>query len=68
MLSAVTRLRSLPQSREAHGGCPLSARKLAVFDTWSAVAVHIAMDNTVVMEDISKWQEGGSGLGRWGCA
>lgn len=29
-------------------------RKLAVFDTWSALAVHIAMDNTVVMEDISK--------------
>lgn len=65
VLSAVTRLRSLPQSREAHGGSPLSARKLAVFDTWSAVAVHIAMDNTVVMEDISKWQEDGSG--RRGC-
>lgn len=64
-MSAVTRLRSLPQSREAHGGSPLSARKLAVFDTWSAVAVHIAMDNTVVMEDISKWQEDGSG--RRGC-
>lgn len=32
-----------------------SVRKLAVFDTWSALAVHIAMDNTVVMEDISKW-------------
>lgn len=64
-MSAVTRLRSLPQSREAHGGPPLSARKLAVFDTWSAVAVHIAMDNTVVMEDISKWQEDGSG--RRGC-
>lgn len=65
VLSAVTRLRSLPQSRKAHGGSPLSARKLAVFDTWSAVAVHIAMDNTVVMEDISKWQEDGSG--RRGC-
>lgn len=33
---------------------PLSVRKLAVFDTWSALAVHVAMDNTVVMEDISK--------------
>lgn len=33
---------------------PFSIRKLAVFDTWSALAVHIAMDNTVVMEDISK--------------
>ena len=30
-------------------------RKLAVFDTWSSLAVHIAMDNTVVMEEISKW-------------
>ncbi|XP_057600093.1 cysteine protease ATG4B isoform X2 [Hippopotamus amphibius kiboko] len=29
-------------------------RKLAVFDTWSAVAVHVAMDNTVVMEDIRR--------------
>ncbi|KAF5921539.1 hypothetical protein HPG69_009107 [Diceros bicornis minor] len=28
-------------------------KKLAVFDTWSALAVHIAMDNTVVMEDIN---------------
>lgn len=32
----------------------LFVRKLAVFDTWSAVAVHIAMDNTVVMDDIRK--------------
>ena len=31
------------------------SRKLAVFDTWSSLAVHIAMDNTVVMEEISKW-------------
>ncbi|XP_025259924.1 cysteine protease ATG4B isoform X2 [Theropithecus gelada] len=30
-------------------------KKLAVFDTWSSLAVHIAMDNTVVMEEISKW-------------
>ncbi|XP_057600094.1 cysteine protease ATG4B isoform X3 [Hippopotamus amphibius kiboko] len=29
-------------------------KKLAVFDTWSAVAVHVAMDNTVVMEDIRR--------------
>ncbi|XP_036865439.2 cysteine protease ATG4B isoform X2 [Manis javanica] len=29
-------------------------KKLAVFDTWSALAVHIAMDNTVVMEDIRR--------------
>ncbi|XP_053775323.1 cysteine protease ATG4B isoform X2 [Desmodus rotundus] len=28
-------------------------KKLAVFDTWSALAVHVAMDNTVVMEDIN---------------
>ncbi|KAH0509344.1 Cysteine protease ATG4B [Microtus ochrogaster] len=29
-------------------------KKLAVFDTWSSLAVHIAMDNTVVMEEIRK--------------
>ncbi|KAM5325846.1 LOW QUALITY PROTEIN: cysteine protease ATG4B [Glossophaga mutica] len=29
-------------------------KKLAVFDTWSALAVHVAMDNTVVMEDIRR--------------
>ncbi|XP_007502499.1 cysteine protease ATG4B isoform X1 [Monodelphis domestica] len=29
-------------------------KKLAVFDTWSSLAVHIAMDNTVVMEDIRR--------------
>lgn len=35
--------------------CSLAfCRKLAVFDTWSSLAVHIAMDNTVVMEEISK--------------
>ncbi|CAM2119782.1 unnamed protein product [Caretta caretta] len=28
-------------------------KKLATFDTWSSLAVHIAMDNTVVMEEIS---------------
>lgn len=32
-----------------------SYRKLATFDTWSSLAVHIAMDNTVVMEEISKY-------------
>ncbi|XP_023577838.1 cysteine protease ATG4B [Octodon degus] len=30
-------------------------KKLAVFDTWSSLAVHIAMDNTVVMEEITLW-------------
>ncbi|XP_043378389.1 cysteine protease ATG4B isoform X3 [Chelonia mydas] len=29
-------------------------KKLATFDTWSSLAVHIAMDNTVVMEEISE--------------
>ncbi|GAB1285282.1 Cysteine protease ATG4B [Apodemus speciosus] len=29
-------------------------KKLAVFDTWSSLAVHIAMDNTVVMEEINR--------------
>uniref|UniRef100_A0A8C3YIT8 Cysteine protease n=1 Tax=Catagonus wagneri TaxID=51154 RepID=A0A8C3YIT8_9CETA len=34
-------------------------KKLAVFDTWSALAVHIAMDNTVVMEEIRRLCRGG---------
>ncbi|XP_037705984.1 cysteine protease ATG4B isoform X2 [Choloepus didactylus] len=29
-------------------------KKLAVFDTWSSLAVHVAMDNTVVMEEIRR--------------
>uniref|UniRef100_A0A669D1T3 Cysteine protease n=1 Tax=Oreochromis niloticus TaxID=8128 RepID=A0A669D1T3_ORENI len=29
-------------------------KKLAVFDTWSKVVVHVAMDNTVVIEEISE--------------
>uniref|UniRef100_A0A8C3G7H0 Cysteine protease n=1 Tax=Cyclopterus lumpus TaxID=8103 RepID=A0A8C3G7H0_CYCLU len=29
-------------------------KKLAVFDTWSRLVVHVAMDNTVVIEDISE--------------
>ena len=33
---------------------PLPGRKLAVFDAWSALAVHVAMDNTVVMADVSE--------------
>lgn len=42
-------------SRAGSSGCPpLPGRKLAVFDTWSALAVHVAMDNTVVMADISE--------------
>ncbi|KAH0623964.1 hypothetical protein JD844_007192, partial [Phrynosoma platyrhinos] len=32
----------------------LPPRKLATFDTWSSLAVHIAMDNTVVMEEIRR--------------
>ena len=28
-------------------------RKLVMFDEWSNFAVHVAMDNTVVIEDIS---------------
>jgi len=35
---------------------PLSpSRKLAVFDSWSRLAVHVAMDNTVVIEEISEF-------------
>ena len=33
---------------------PLPGRKRAVFDAWSALAVHVAMDNTVVMADVSE--------------
>lgn len=29
-------------------------KKLAAFDEWSNIAVHVALDNTVVKEDISK--------------
>ena len=29
-------------------------RKLVLFDDWSNLAVHVAMDNTVVIEDISE--------------
>ncbi|XP_071494622.1 cysteine protease ATG4B-like isoform X1 [Diadema antillarum] len=29
-------------------------RKLSAFDTWSDLAVHVALDNTVVLEDIRK--------------
>ena len=29
-------------------------RKLTSFDDWSSLCVHIAMDNTVIIDDISK--------------
>lgn len=29
-------------------------RKLALFDDWNSLAVYVSMDNTVVIEDISK--------------
>uniref|UniRef100_A0A3B3IMU9 Cysteine protease n=1 Tax=Oryzias latipes TaxID=8090 RepID=A0A3B3IMU9_ORYLA len=29
-------------------------KKLAVFDTWSRLAVHVAMDNTVIIEEIKR--------------
>lgn len=32
-------------------------RKLAVYDEWSGMTIHVAMDNTVITEDISKWQQ-----------
>ena len=34
---------------------PLSFRKLTVFDDWSSICVHVAMDNTVIVEDISEY-------------
>lgn len=36
--------------------CPVFFRKLAVFDTWSRLVVHVAMDNTVVIEEISEYR------------
>ncbi|XP_018117516.1 cysteine protease ATG4B isoform X1 [Xenopus laevis] len=36
-------------------------RKLAVFDQWSSIAVHIAMDNTVVVDEIRRLCRAGSG-------
>lgn len=30
------------------------SRKLALFDEWNSLAVYVSMDNTVVIEDISK--------------
>lgn len=41
------------QSYSKHDGFT-SHRKLAAFDTWSRLAVHVAMDNTVIIEEISK--------------
>ena len=29
-------------------------RKLAVYDDWSNIVVHIALDNTIIIDDISK--------------
>lgn len=29
-------------------------RKLAVYDDWSSLVIHVAMDNTVIENDISK--------------
>lgn len=31
------------------------SRKLVVYDKWSSLAIHVALDNTVVMEDICKY-------------
>lgn len=33
------------------------SRKLALFDEWNSLAVYVSMDNTVVIEDISKWNK-----------
>lgn len=43
-------------------------KKLAAFDTWSALAVHIAMDNTVVMEEIRRLCRGLACAGASACA
>ena len=33
----------------------ISLRKLTSFDDWSSLCVHIAMDNTLIVNDISKF-------------
>ncbi len=33
--------------------CVTAHRKLAVYDEWSNMSIHIAMDNTVIVNDIS---------------
>lgn len=40
-------------------------KKLVLFDDWSDLAVHVAMDNTVVIEDLKKLCK--SNLNTWGC-
>lgn len=30
-------------------------RRISVYDDWSGVAVHIALDNVVILDDISKY-------------
>lgn len=30
------------------------SRKLVVYDKWSSLVIHVALDNTVVKEDIRK--------------
>ncbi len=32
-------------------------KKLSVFDEWSNIGVHVALDNTVVKDDISKYHQ-----------
>ncbi|EDO45217.1 predicted protein [Nematostella vectensis] len=31
-------------------------KKLSAFDDWSSLCLHVAMDNTVIIEDISNWR------------
>lgn len=43
-------------------------KKLAVFDTWSRLAVHVAMDNTVIIEEIKRLCMPWLDFERGGCA
>jgi len=33
----------------------LSHRKLSIYDQWSGMVVHVAMDSTVIVDDIRKF-------------
>ncbi|MBZ3888060.1 Cysteine protease ATG4B [Sciurus carolinensis] len=54
ILAAICSCSSSTSSHSPPTTIPAGYRKLAVFDTWSSLAVHIAMDNTVVMEEIRR--------------
>ena len=32
-------------------------RKLAVYDEWSDIVVHVALDNTIIIDDIGEYSQ-----------